>query len=129
MAEKPRNNAAETRPDGMPVGTPFQKGNSGRPKGSRNKLGEDFIADMHEAWVTQGASVIEEVIKKRPQDFLRVVASLLPKDFNINVNPSENMTDDELLERIRRLDSTIQPFLAIEGTAGSEDRATPKVSH
>ena len=34
----------------MPVGVCFQPGSPGRPKGSRNKLGEHFIANVYADW-------------------------------------------------------------------------------
>ena len=34
---------------------PGQSGNpKGRPQGSRNKLSEDFLADLHDAWLAFG---------------------------------------------------------------------------
>lgn len=105
----------------------FLPGNNGggRPKGARSKLGESFLEDLLQAWESQGPAVIQTVIEKRPQDFLKVVASLMPKDLNINVNQIGEMTDDQLIERIRKLDATIQPFLAARGEDGTDggDRA------
>jgi hypothetical protein len=92
---------------------------AGRPKGARAKLGEQFIEDMQVAWEREGASVINRVMADRPQDFLKVIASLLPRDFNLNVSQVDGMTDDELIQRIRRLDSAIRPFLDAEGTGGA----------
>lgn len=99
----------------------FLTGNigGGRKKGSRNKLGEEFLQDMLDAWQTQGKEVIARVIEERPQDFMKVVASLLPRDVNLNVNSMEEVTDDELLQRIRDLDATIRPFLDAQGAAGT----------
>lgn len=105
----------------------FLTGNNGggRQKGSRNKLGEAFLEDVLAAWESQGPAVITEVIEKRPQDFLRVVASLLPRDINVNVNQLDTMTDEQLVERIRKLDATIRPFLDAqgEGSASGGNRA------
>ena len=49
-------------------------GNGGRPKGSKTKLGEVFIADMLAAWEESGQEAITKVIENRPHDFLKVVA-------------------------------------------------------
>ncbi len=76
----------------------FITGNSGggRPKGSRNQLGEAFVADLYADWQANGAETIARVREERPQDYLKVVASILPKNVNLNVSPYEQMTDAEL---------------------------------
>lgn len=75
---------------------PGQSGNpAGRPKGSRNKLAEDFIKDLHEAWQAQGKETIERVIAERPHEFLKVVAGLLPKEIKIKDELSE-FSDEQL---------------------------------
>ena len=83
----------------MPLGRPFQPGNPGRPKGSRNKLGEAFLDALHADWQEHGAEVIARVRQDRPQDYLKVVASTLPKDLHVRdargVDPRE-LSDDEL---------------------------------
>ena len=46
------DNTREKRGDGLPVGAPFQPGNSGRPRGSRNKVTlamEALLEGEHEA--------------------------------------------------------------------------------
>ncbi|MGA7038515.1 MAG: DUF5681 domain-containing protein, partial [Pseudolabrys sp.] len=38
---------------------PGQSGNpKGRPQGSRNKLSEDFLADLHDAWKAFGREAL-----------------------------------------------------------------------
>jgi hypothetical protein len=122
MPEKaePRKNAADKREDGMPVGTPFQKGNGGRPKGSRNALGEAFLEAMHEDFQEHGKSVIATVRAEKPDQYLKVIASILPKDLNVNVNNLNDLSDDELRSRIRDLETVIRPFLTGEAMAGTE---------
>ena len=102
-------------------------GNGGRRKGSRAKLGEAFLEDMRDAWETQGKEVIDRVIADRPQDFMKVIASLLPRDVNLTVNNMDDATDDELLQRIRDIDAAIRPFLDATGEAGlGEGNGSPR---
>lgn len=65
----------------------FKKGKSGnpkgRPKGSRNKLSETFVSDLHDLWETHGPEILLRAVKDKPAEVLRVVAALVPKDFNI----------------------------------------------
>ena len=72
-------------------------GGPGRPKGSRNKLAEAFIADLHARWIKDGPQVLDAVIKNKPHEFMKVVASLLPRQFdetlNLNVSMLAEVTD------------------------------------
>ena len=80
---------------------PGQSGNpKGRPKGSRNKLSEAFWADLYEAWQANGVDAIERMIADKPGDFVRVVATQMPKKLNVNNNPLSELTDDELEDAI-----------------------------
>ena len=60
---------------------PGQSGNpAGRPKGSRNKLAEDFIADAYAQWQQRGSTALETMAKTEPAKFCQMVANLLPKE-------------------------------------------------
>lgn len=109
---------------------PGQSGNpKGRPKGSRNKLGEAFLADMLADWEEHGVATIEQVRDERPDQYLKVVASILPKDLNVNINPLEEATDDELVQRLRDLESVIRPFIGVEGGGADREGTGPKKAH
>lgn len=41
--------------------------------------------------------------EERPADYLKVIASILPRDVNVNVSAIEGMSDDELSATIKRL--------------------------
>lgn len=83
----------------------FLTGNigGGRPKGSRNKLGEAFVDELYADWQQCGAKTIAKVREERPADYLKVIASILPKDVNVKVSAIESMSDDELNATIKRL--------------------------
>src|SRR5262245_30772667 len=49
-------------------------GGPGRPAGSRNKLTEDFLGDLHAAWQEHGREAIDRAIDERPEVFLAIVA-------------------------------------------------------
>ncbi|MGC2779990.1 MAG: hypothetical protein WA418_30560 [Bradyrhizobium sp.] len=63
---------------------PGNSGFGGRPKGSRNRLGEAFITDLRDEWECHGPDIIARVARDEPGTLLKVIASLLPKDININ---------------------------------------------
>ena len=52
-------------------------GGPGRPAGSRNRLTEDFLGDVHVAWLERGREAIDRVIDERPEVFLSVVAKTI----------------------------------------------------
>lgn len=93
----------------------------GRPKGSRNKLGEAFVADLYEDWKHHGVEAIVKVRDDKPDAYLKVIASILPKE--ISVKQLDNLSDDELIARLHELERIVRPFLAthVEGEVISHD--------
>lgn len=105
---------------------PGQSGNpGGRPKGSRNKLGEAFIEDMYAQWKERGAEVIEKVIAERPQDFMKCVASLLPQQMEIK-RPEEEMSDEELADALGKLDTLLALARGSEGISSQTGKGRGK---
>lgn len=103
---------------------PGQSGNpAGRPKGSRSKLQEDFLSDVLAAWKLKGAAAIDAMIEDKPGDFVKMVAGILPKEATLNINDASDMSEDELVERIRHLTTTAATFLLGGGTAAADDGA------
>ncbi len=64
---------------------------TGRPKGARNKLTETFLEDVYAVWQEHGATALETLAEKDPGKLATIVASLLPKDVNINVGLGEQL--------------------------------------
>ncbi len=77
-----------------------------------------MLADFEE----HGVSVIEKVRTDKPDQYLKVVASILPKDLNVNINNLDNLTDEQLTERIRELYAVLGPLVAPAGASGSDGR-------
>ena len=81
----------------MPAWQPGQSGNpGGRPKGSRNKLGEQFIQALQQDFEANGTAAIKTVREERPHEYLKVVASLLPKQIEIKEGAFDGISDEEL---------------------------------
>jgi hypothetical protein len=69
---------------------PGQSGNpKGRPKGARNRLGTQFLEALEADFNQFGPQAIAQVREKKPEVYMRVVADLLPKEANINVEAGE----------------------------------------
>jgi hypothetical protein len=109
----------------------FLTGNigGGRPKGARSKLGEAFLDALHEDFNEHGQAAIVQVRTEKPDQYLKVIASILPRDLNVNINPNDEMTDEQLIERIRSLDAAIRPFLNLEGAGGTAGGTGPATAH
>jgi hypothetical protein len=52
-------------------------GGPGRPAGSRNRLTEDFLSDLHAAWQEHGREAIDRVVAEQPEKFLVIVAKTI----------------------------------------------------
>ncbi len=97
-----------------PKHTRFKKGQcgnpKGRPKGARNRLGTQFLEALETDFNQFGSQAVALVREKKPDVYMRVVADLLPKEANINVEAGEAFVNlwhkiseglgDELADRI-----------------------------
>lgn len=129
MEDDSRNNGEKTRKPTPPVEHQFKPGNPGRPKGARNKLGEAFLEAMHDDFSAHGVEAIVKVREEKPDQYLKVIASLLPKDVNLNVNQMDDLTDEQLIQRIRALDATIRPFLDSSGADDHSEGTGAQTAH
>src|SRR5262249_432047 len=94
-------------------GNPF-----GRPKGSRNKLAEAFIADVYADWLEHGILALVRVREKQPAAYLRVVASLLPQHIEVSDDVGL-LSDDELDARLKLVEAALAES---DGTQGGAPR-------
>lgn len=74
-------------------GRPFQKGQvanpAGRPKGSRNKVSSDYIHALAEDFEKHGISVIERLRDEDPRAYIKCVADLVPKEYDLTHNAGD----------------------------------------
>ncbi len=76
---------------------PGSTGLPGRPKGSRNLIGEAMLADLYADWLQHGAEAIKRVRENRPLEYLRVVAVIVSKCTDLSL---EDEMHDAALEGI-----------------------------
>jgi hypothetical protein len=112
-----------------PAWQPGQSGNpAGRPIGNRNKLNEKFILALHDDFVQHGARVIEQVRKDKPDIYLKVIASILPRELHVKDGSMfDGMTNeqlDEILGSVRAVLTARAPSGLGDGTAaaGGQDK-------
>ena len=84
----------------------FLKGQGGRMKGSRNRLSLAFVDALRQEFEEHGAGVIRTCRLEKPIEFLKIVASVLPKEFEFSTETKlSELSDadlDTFLEFARR---------------------------
>jgi hypothetical protein len=83
------------KPEGSVQWQPGQSGNpNGRPLGSRNRLSNDFLVSMQEAFNKYGARACEIAAMEDPINFLRLIVAIMPKqiDLSVGVNAEQFVT-------------------------------------
>jgi hypothetical protein len=61
----------------------------GRPKGSKNKLAHSFFTDVLTVWEERGLGAVREMADMDPASFNRMIASVMPKDMDIDLTSSD----------------------------------------
>jgi hypothetical protein len=96
----------------------FQSGNIGGPgrkPGSRNRLGEEFLAKFAADVEMHGTGVIERVRVERPEIYLKIWADLLPRKAELDVNLD--------IDALRETSSALEAFRALLGLLGADPQA------
>lgn len=105
--------------------TRFQPGNPGRPKGSRNKLGEDFIKALAEDFERDGVKAIEICRRTDPTQYLKVIASVIPKEVIHKVEDYDDLSIDELERELSAAARELRAILKAEGGGGQKALPAP----
>lgn len=84
------------------IGNPL---GAGRPKGARSKLGEAFLEALAADFEANGLAALERCRTESPVAYIRVVASILPREFDTTmvIDQAVAMSQEELDARVRRL--------------------------
>lgn len=114
--------------------TPAAKPDAKRQaKRTKKTLGDDFLAAVRADFRTHGAGVIAEVRADKPDQYLKIVLSVLPKDLHVSINQLDGLSDDEIRSRIRSLEAVLKPFLedlgSEDGISGAAGGTGPQAPH
>jgi hypothetical protein len=87
-------------PGKPPLHTRFQPGNKanpgGKPVASRNFLQARFLKEMAEDFDKNGRHAIVRMREERPSDYIRAIASLMPKELEVKTTAMDELTDEAL---------------------------------
>ena len=105
--------------------TRFQPGVSpnpgGKPAGARNRLQGDFMRELCEDFSQNGRAAIIACRTEKPDVYVKVIASLMPKELEIK-RPLEELSEDELIAGVDALRSFLTSKGAGIGTATETQR-------
>src|SRR5262249_51513272 len=95
MAKKSIENIEQRRDEGgrFLMG---HNGGPGRPKGSRNKLAQEFIDACYDSWQTHGAAALDRMATESPSRYCQMMAALIPAHFKVEHEHTVLLSDDEL---------------------------------
>lgn len=82
----------------------------GKPVGSRNRLQGDFVRELAEDFAKNGKQAIVDMRTDKPGDYIRVIASLMPKEIDVGTKFAA-LTDDEIAAGI----AALQQLVAAQG--------------
>ena len=109
----------------------WEKGKSGnaagRPLGSKHKLTERFLHNLHKDWKIHGMDAIERMREDSPLAYVTLVASLIPKEGHVTGKIEHEHTHGRLSET----DAFLEGVLARreEDTSEESIEARPLLPH
>ena len=91
---------SRAHPNQLAALRPFKPGQSGnpggKPTGARNFLQARFLKEMAEDFDAHGRQAIEQMRTERPADYIRAIASLMPKELEVKTTAMDELTDEAL---------------------------------
>jgi len=75
----------------------FLPGHSaGRPRGARNRLQTSFLYALAEDFAEHGAAAIKLCRMEEPARYVQIIASLMPKELDIESRVASDLDDEQL---------------------------------
>ena len=98
------------------IGTPFKKGNPGKPKGTQNKITrtvKETVLAVFNSLQADPKANLESWAKEAPTEFYRIAAKLIPTDIR-----GEVKTTSKILLQVVRKDTPATPEQPARESAG-----------
>jgi hypothetical protein len=99
--------------------TRFKPGNNGRPKEARDRISRAFLTALADDFEQHGVGAIVKVREEDTANYLRVAASVIPKEIEIT-RPLDGMDDSELAKAIELLADVLRAQAPIPETEKDE---------
>jgi hypothetical protein len=107
----------------------FKPGNTanpaGRAKGSRNRLSGAFLTALAADFEEHGEAAIRIMRIEHPDAYVKVVASLMPREFTFEDNRMTELSDEELDAVIAYAKHRLTAKCELVGDSGSREEPTP----
>ncbi len=71
-----------------------------------------FVAALYDDFQDHGSAAITACRAEKPDVYLRVIASLLPRDVSVKVQQLDDLSDDQLMRKLAVLTEMARPLLA-----------------
>lgn len=89
MASPITNGQIAVRADFATRFKPGNKASPGRPKSSRHKLSEAFLAALCDDFLEHGRAAITRVRDEMPDAYLKIIGSVIPKEIEVGASGSD----------------------------------------
>jgi hypothetical protein len=101
----------------------FQPGNrsGGRPVGARNKLQRDLLEALAADFAEHGPGVIRIARIEKPVEYLKIIASVLPRELLLEQNVLSAMSDEDIAASLSLLQKIQLNKRAQEESASDEE--------
>jgi hypothetical protein len=100
-------------PDERPRFVKGGKPGPGRPKGSRNKIAEEFFSDFYSHWLENGRAAIQWVFENKPDVYFNGAIKVLPQQVDVRVSEFAELTDEALDKKLAEMSSQLSAALTI----------------
>jgi hypothetical protein len=93
----------------------------GRTRGVKNRLSQAFLKALADDFEQHGAEAIKISRVEKPNEYLRVIAHLMPKELEIAIGPLEQISDDELDKLIEHTRGQLIEASPVRDASGGEE--------